>query len=756
MTSHSTRGAEALPTIKIMEQELDTCERALSRHLSKVGEVATSVDESAIRELITNIKASREVYSNQNKRLSTRKRELGCVLEANNLTKTRFNLTHHDAPEAVDLLNQQLVELGLEACSHLSISGSQSVSELSETTPRSISNAQYPTVTFKPEEPKDISRALSSNQDHFKEVQSDSSRVPPRSSFETCDFSQSLRSPVKEIDSILNTEYVQPISYLKDANKVSIIPPKDDHAYNVLQETPFTDGPSTSIHGRRKPDSKYQNYLTELELLNDKYQITSVSRGPNSSHNPSVMPPLAPHLADSVAPSCDSNKKYPFPYNQTYHQTDYSVNSFEKGAFSHSHVPCYNPPLSTDVTWSKQIRPNQSSQVEPSNCQRYLRPDRQSLHYDNRQSRSLPPTAGNVQDNQNISPQSENNIIPPLDSFYRLTLRQDLMKGYGEIFEGDPECYWSWKDFISSQLAQIHATPEDSILILKANTKGRPQQTIKNAMIAGMGNPSDTLRDIWRELEDDFGSDLKISTHLFRKLEEFPKIDKPSQINEMEKLLSLGRVMEASASHCASLRSMNYSFGPQATLWGKMPDDFKIKWRSKSYNREMKLKDLLKEMARYIGEHSDPRFQNVKIKPHRVLATNAIAPTVPETSNTETVPRRVSFAETPPSRTRAKCAVHPDLTSHDLSQCFTFRKFSPEERHKIVQESKLCYMCLGPHFIGECSNPVSCDVCGKHHNTLIHRSLRKTAYSGRNGGSEPSSRNEHPVRVERPNPANYK
>ena len=96
------------------------------------------------------------------------------------------------------------------------------------------------------------------------------------------------------------------------------------------------------------------------------------------------------------------------------------------------------------------------------------------------------------------------------------------MKGYGETFEGDPECYWSWKDFISSQLDQIHATPEDSILILKANTKGRPQQTIKNAMIAGMGNPSDTLRDIWRELEEEFGSDLKISTHLFRKLEEFP------------------------------------------------------------------------------------------------------------------------------------------------------------------------------------------------------------------------------------------
>ena len=82
------------------------------------------------------------------------------------------------------------------------------------------------------------------------------------------------------------------------------------------------------------------------------------------------------------------------------------------------------------------------------------------------------------------------------------------MKGFGEPFEGEPECFWSWKDFISSQIVQIHSAPEDSILISKANTKGRPQQTIRNVVIAGMGNPSDTLRDIWRELEEEFGSEL--------------------------------------------------------------------------------------------------------------------------------------------------------------------------------------------------------------------------------------------------------
>ena len=125
--------------------------------------------------------------------------------------------------------------------------------------------------------------------------------------------------------------------------------------------------------------------------------------------------------------------------------------------------------------------------------------------------------------------------------------------------------------------------------------------------------------------------------------------------------------MEASASHCVSLRSMNFSFGPQTTLWGKMPDDFKTKWRSKLYNRETKLKDLLKEMTRYIGDHSAPRFQTMKVKPHRVLVTNAIAPTVTEIPNSETVLRQVRFTETPHTRSRVKYVVLPDCTSHDPS-----------------------------------------------------------------------------------------
>ena len=94
------------------------------------------------------------------------------------------------------MLNEQLVELGREACSRLSISGSRSVSEFSETISCSSSNAQNPTVTFKAYEQKDSSCALLGTQERFKEIQVECNKAAPRSSPGACNFSQILSSSV--------------------------------------------------------------------------------------------------------------------------------------------------------------------------------------------------------------------------------------------------------------------------------------------------------------------------------------------------------------------------------------------------------------------------------------------------------------------------------------------------------------------------------------------------------------------------------
>ena len=94
--------------------------------------MASSADESVIRNLIAKVEALTLIYAGQKKRLFHCKRDAGCIVELKGLTKKRLSLVHHDALEAVDLLNEQLVELECEACSRLSVSGSQSCSDMSE------------------------------------------------------------------------------------------------------------------------------------------------------------------------------------------------------------------------------------------------------------------------------------------------------------------------------------------------------------------------------------------------------------------------------------------------------------------------------------------------------------------------------------------------------------------------------------------------------------------------------------------------
>ena len=308
-----------------MNQETDACEISLSRALAKKVDAVVSTDESVFLELITNNKAATLNYAYRNKRLSLRKKEAGCISESKSLTKKRLNLVHYDDPEAVNLLSEQLVELGREACSRLSISGSQTVSDFSETIHESESNSQKLPVTLKTVALKGSPFAPVGNQDHSSDLQVESNKTAPPSYPGSVNFSQTLCSTAKDVDSLLNSESFEPISYTCDVHKLSIIPPKDDHAYNVLQAVPFAESQPTPLYSRCKPELKYENYLTELERLKDKHCITSESSEPNASRSLSAMLPLAYNLTDTVVTSYDHTRKYQSPYNLTQHHAGYPV-----------------------------------------------------------------------------------------------------------------------------------------------------------------------------------------------------------------------------------------------------------------------------------------------------------------------------------------------------------------------------------------------------------------------------------------------
>ena len=59
---------------------------------------------------------------------------------------------------------------------------------------------------------------------------------------------------------------------------------------------------------------------------------------------------------------------------------------------------------------------------------------------------------------------------------------------------------------------------------------------------------------------------------------------------------------------------------------------------------------------------------------------------------------------------------------HHLWVCEVFKNQSVQERSKLVIERRLCYICLrGGHFTNESKFRKCCSICGRKHNTLLHR-----------------------------------
>ena len=66
-----------------------------------------------------------------------------------------------------------------------------------------------------------------------------------------------------------------------------------------------------------------------------------------------------------------------------------------------------------------------------------------------------------------------------------IQLRQELLRGFGEPFNGRIELFWSWRETITSRIKEIEASPSDELEILKANTRGEPNEIIQDFAIAG-------------------------------------------------------------------------------------------------------------------------------------------------------------------------------------------------------------------------------------------------------------------------------
>ena len=194
----------------------------------------------------------------------------------------------------------------------------------------------------------------------------------------------------------------------------------------------------------------------------------------------------------------------------------------------------------------------------------------------------------------------------------------------------------------------------------------------------------------------------------------------------------IGRHISA-CSTCVSLKSMDYSHC-QKLISENMPDAFISSLRKRVSNKVLPLSYLLHEMDVFLDEYNDPLFASKSINPRALLTdyqSESRKPSHEDRRDNPTIPvgdreTRGNAQPSEDSRNRSedksnkRCVMRPVNNAHSIEECRTFGRMSIEERQKVVENNRLCFICLGRHYAKDCQSQKACTFCSKRYSSLLH------------------------------------
>ena len=306
--------------------------------------------------------------------------------------------------------------------------------------------------------------------------------------------------------------------------------------------------------------------------------------------------------------------------------------------------------------------------------------------------------------------QNQNYQIPSdsrLDPISRRMLKNDLRNGIADKYNGDPQVFWAWYHEINSRLIECEASPSETLFILKANTTKKPRSIIDDYLSGGLSNPSRLVAEIWDSFKKRFGSNTRVTTHLLGRLKNINKISNVHQIDEMEQVLSLCKVIRVNMEKCPDLKYLETQQGMRE-IWNKFPDVFVSRWRKEVTSRERRtgnspsFQDLIDNLSYFIEEFSNPNFvtPSTKIKSYATEVKNAVS--------------------TSHKGSKSTCIYHNNRPGHTIEECRVFKDLDYTDKREFAAKNKRCYNCLGDHLANRCDRNACCSICQKRHIDIMH------------------------------------
>ncbi|XP_073499054.1 uncharacterized protein [Phyllobates terribilis] len=322
-------------------------------------------------------------------------------------------------------------------------------------------------------------------------------------------------------------------------------------------------------------------------------------------------------------------------------------------------------------------------------------------------------------------------------------------------FSDQAEGYRAWKasfQNVTKDLGLLHR--EDIDLLVKYLGEESRKHAVRIRDI-NISNPENGLKDIWKRLDECYGSAEVIERALFKRIDDFPKVSNKGlqKLRELNDLL-----MEVQVAKCEDdLQGLAYLDTAKGVnpIVQKLPYNLQERWltHSSTYKYQHNVPfppfsafvDFVCQQARI---RNDPSFVFVMSyatpSPAANLRKESVAVHKTDFSSPGSNHRSAgnSQLETKTQDPNKQCPLHQK--PHPLLKCRAFRGKSMPDRKGFLKENGICYRCCSStsHLAKDCKVSVKCTECGTtDHNTALHPgpapwSTRTTQTDSVHGGEE--------------------
>ena len=431
---------------------------------------------------------------------------------------------------------------------------------------------------------------------------------------------------------------------------------------------------------------------------------------------PQDVPPQIPHVPSQLPPQ-EPNQPQPMSH-PTYisPQTLYTPHQLSQPEHSQAphqlqHVP---PPIPHPPSQTAPV-PHQSHQCRPELPTDRFKPAPQAQSPPS--SQSLNPIASifhlQSQPGQDSLKSNHNSITP----YVEFMARRELIANKIEKFNDKPENYLVWKESFRNMVRDVHITPREELSLMTEYTTNNTKALVQKLRNAFITNPQAGLMEVWRKLDERYGSTVVLTKAHLDKFSNFPTISYRDnrKLQEFGDLL-LGLECAKKDGRLQGLRVLDEPIYLKPVI-KKLPGDIPTRWQRHAFrykNNHAVDFPPFDEFSKFIQDLSLQRNDaNLVMEPPQKNVSG-----LRQTYKAEFENNRNGTTDLDPSKW---CILHKK--PHPLSKCRAFRSKPIAERKNLLKQHRICYRCVAStnHLAKNCPCTTKCSECqSDRHLSALH------------------------------------